>query len=38
VVAGDWNYLINPRHLDFAQISVAPPLPFQFDERLFEPK
>ncbi len=35
VVAGDWNYLINPRHLDFAQISIEPPKPFQFDERLF---
>jgi RES domain-containing protein len=38
VVAGDWNYLINPRHLDFGQISIEPPAPFQFDERLFEPK
>jgi len=26
VLSGDWNYLINPRHLDFAQISIAPPM------------
>jgi len=38
VVAGDWNYLINPQHLDFAQISIGPPKSFQFDERLFEGK
>ena len=38
VVAGDWNYMINPRHLDFAQISIESPVPFQFDERLFEPE
>jgi RES domain-containing protein len=38
VVAGDWNYLINPQHLDFAQISIEPPKAFQFDERLFEGK
>ncbi len=37
VVAGDWNYLINPQHLDFAQIAIEPPMPFQFDERLFGP-
>ena len=35
VVPADFNYLLNPRHLDFAQITVADPLPFQFDERLF---
>jgi len=38
VVAGDWNYLINPQHLDFVQISIEPPIPFKFDERLFESK
>ena len=35
VVQGDWNFLINPRHLDFAQIMVEPPVPMRFDERLF---
>src|SRR5450755_641981 len=38
VVLGDWNYLINPQHLDFAQIKVQPPVPMRFDERLFENK
>ncbi len=38
VVAGDWNYLMNPQHLEFAQISIEPPELFQFDERLFEGK
>jgi RES domain-containing protein len=38
VVPGDWNYLINPQHLDFAQISTEPPVPIHFDERLFESK
>ena len=36
VVQADWNYLINPEHLDFAQITSAPPVPMHFDERLFE--
>jgi len=36
VVAGDWNYLINPQRLEFAQISIEPPEPLKFDERLFE--
>jgi RES domain-containing protein len=35
VVPSDWNYLINPLHLDFAQIVVAAPVAWQFDERLF---
>jgi RES domain-containing protein len=36
VIEGDWNYLINPQHLDFAQITVEAPVPMRFDERLFE--
>jgi RES domain-containing protein len=36
VVAGDWNYLINPLHLDSAQIKVERPVAMRFDERLFE--
>ena len=38
VVLGDLNYLINPQHLDFAQITVEPPMPMRFDERPFESK
>ncbi len=36
VVPSDFNYLLNPQHLDFAQIAVQPPEPFRFDPRLFE--
>jgi RES domain-containing protein len=36
VVQADRNYLINPEHRDFAQITSAPPVPMHFDERLFE--
>jgi RES domain-containing protein len=35
VVSGEYNYLLNPQHLDFAQIAPQPPEPFRFDERLF---
>ena len=38
VVQGEWNYLINLQHLDFAQIPIRPPVPICFDERLFESK
>jgi RES domain-containing protein len=33
VIPSESNYLINPRHLDFASIHVAGPTPFQFDRR-----
>jgi RES domain-containing protein len=36
VVPAEWNYLINPLHIDFAQITVELPVPMRFDERLFE--
>jgi RES domain-containing protein len=35
-VPAEWNYLINPLHIDFAQITVELPVPMRFDERLFE--
>jgi RES domain-containing protein len=35
IIRGEWNYLMNPLHLDFAQIAVEPPAAFQFDQRLF---
>ncbi len=36
VVQGEWNYLINPKHIDFAQITVDSPIALRFDKRLFE--
>ena len=34
-VEGEWNILLNPTHPDFAKISVFPPKPFHFDQRMF---
>jgi len=28
------NYLLNPDHPDFTQVTVQPPEPFPYDERL----
>lgn len=35
IVSFEHNYLLNPRHPDFAAIAVERPVPFVFDERLF---
>lgn len=35
VVAGDFNYIINPYHKDFHKIKIVKTEPFNFDERLF---
>lgn len=35
VVAGDYNYLLNPRHPDFHQIKIKKTEKFEFDKRLF---
>jgi len=37
IVQGDFNYLINPLHIDFKRIKVLNSELFSFDERLFEP-
>lgn len=34
VTAGDFNYLINPNHTEFARIDVVKMEPFPFDRRL----
>lgn len=36
VVPGAYNYLINPDHEDFNEVSVKNTEPFQFDDRLFK--
>jgi RES domain-containing protein len=38
VVPLEHNYLLNPRHPDFGEIAVEPPVPFVFDARLFGPR
>jgi RES domain-containing protein len=35
VVEGDWNVLLNPKHPRFAQVQIADPKPFRYDERMF---
>jgi len=34
VVPGERNFLLNPRHADFAKLAIGPAEPFTFDERL----
>jgi RES domain-containing protein len=34
VVDGEFNYLLNPRHPDFARLTIGEPRPFSFDPRL----
>jgi len=34
LIETEHNFLINPRHPDFAKIGIGPPEPFPFDERL----
>lgn len=34
VVPGEFNYLLNPAHRDFARVKIAQPEPFTFDPRL----
>lgn len=34
VVDGEFNYLLNPRHADFARLEIGEPQPFSFDPRL----
>ena len=35
IIPGERNYLINPRHPDFAKLRIDPPTDFAFDQRLF---
>jgi RES domain-containing protein len=34
IIAGEWKYLINPAHPDFAALARSAPEPFVFDNRL----
>jgi len=35
VVAGEFNYLLNPNHDDFCAVEIIQRMPFPFDQRLF---
>jgi RES domain-containing protein len=37
ITPGDFNFLLNPQHSDFAKIQVVCDEPFPFDDRLFLP-
>ena len=37
VVDGEYNYLLNPRHAEFARLEIGEPQPFSFDPRLVNP-
>ena len=37
IVPTEWNYLLNPAHLDFNQIRIGLKQPVQFDPRLIKP-
>jgi len=34
VVDGEFNYLLNPPHTDFARLTIGTPIAFSFDPRL----
>ena len=34
VVPGEFNFILNPAHPDFARIGIGAPMPFPFDPRL----
>jgi RES domain-containing protein len=34
VTAGEFNFILNPRHPDFARLKLGLPEPFAFDARL----
>lgn len=34
IVAGEFNYLLNPAHPDFKRVRIGKPEPFAFDPRL----
>ena len=35
IIETEFNYLINPRHPDFARLKINPPKPFNFEGRLW---
>lgn len=38
VVEGEFNYLLNPHHPNFARLEIGEPQRFSFDPRLSSPK
>jgi RES domain-containing protein len=38
IVVEEWNYLLNPLHVDFRKLAFTPPTAFHFDRRLARAK
>jgi RES domain-containing protein len=38
IVPTEYNYLPNPEHPDFGVITMAEPIPFVFDQRMWRPR
>ena len=38
IVPTEYNYLLNPEHPDFGLITMAEPIPFVFDRRMWKPR
>jgi len=36
IIPAESNYLLNPRHADFASVRITAPQPFEFDLRLLQ--
>ena len=34
IVTEEWNYLLNPLHVDFRKLRISSPKPFNFDQRV----
>ncbi len=37
IIPAEHNYLLNPKHRDFAKVTIVPPKPFKLDPRLVGP-
>jgi RES domain-containing protein len=37
IIPAEHNYLLNPKHRDFAKVTIVPPKPFKLDQRLVGP-
>ncbi len=38
ILPTEYNYLLNPEHPDFGLITMAEPIPFVFDRRMWKPR
>ena len=36
IIPREYNYILNPKHVDFNKIKIKPPTPFTFDSRMYK--